>query len=97
MSGESSVLEVTAGPAASQKPTAKVLLVNSSGSSLVRADGVVVNGDTLFLSGAGAPTAATGADEAGIGSVYIDTTAGNAYLNAGTKAVPNWKLVTRAA
>lgn len=34
---------------------------------------------------------------ADIGSGYIDVTNGNWYINAGTKAVPVWKLVTRAA
>lgn len=104
MAGESQILEVTAGDAAGQKPTAKVLLVNSSGVSLHQADGMVVVGDTRFYVGAGAPVdytdgtpPATGEAEAGIGSVYIDTTNGKLYVNGGTKAQPTWKLVTSAA
>lgn len=54
---------------------------------------------TIFT-GAGAPsngTSGTGATVAGPGSIYIDTTGANAYINAGTGASPTWKLVTRAA
>jgi hypothetical protein len=57
-------------------------------------------GDVKEYIGAGAPVdgaAGTGFGVAGIGSRYTDTTAGNLYVNAGTKAVPVWKLVTRAA
>lgn len=56
--------------------------------------------EVCILQGAGAPTdgvAGTGAGFAEIGSIYLDRTNGNAYLNAGTKASPTWKLVTRAA
>jgi hypothetical protein len=42
-------------------------------------------------------TSGTGAGTAGKGSRYTDTTNGNLYLNANTKASPTWKLVTRAA
>lgn len=38
-----------------------------------------------------------GVGYADIGSGYIDVTNGNWYINAGTQAVPVWKLVTRAA
>lgn len=38
-----------------------------------------------------------GVGYAEIGSGYIDVTNANWYLNAGTKAVPVWKLITRAA
>lgn len=64
----------------------------------------VLGTETLILHGAGAPVdytdgdpAATGEGTAGIGSLYIDTTAGKLYLNGGTKAQPIWKLVTSAA
>ncbi|MFZ5650143.1 MAG: hypothetical protein ACOY4I_04725 [Bacillota bacterium] len=39
----------------------------------------------------------TGAGVAGPGSLCINRTAGNIYINANTKASPTWKLVTRAA
>jgi hypothetical protein len=56
--------------------------------------------DVVFLTGSGVPTdAVTGAGEAAKGSVYVDYTNGNLYVNggAGTKASPVWKLVTKAA
>lgn len=56
--------------------------------------------EVCVLNGAGVPVdgvAGTGAAFAEIGSQYIDRTNGNLYLNAGTKASPTWKLVTRAA
>lgn len=52
------------------------------------------------LEGDGAPVdgvSGTGAGFAGKGSQYTDYTNANLYLNAGTKASPTWKLVTRAA
>jgi hypothetical protein len=55
--------------------------------------------EVCFLSGTGAPTdgtSGTGATFGAIGSLYADYTNGNLYLNAGTKASPTWKLVTRA-
>lgn len=55
--------------------------------------------DVMALQGTGAPTdgtSGTGAGQAGKGSRYTDTTNANLYLNAGTKASPTWKLVTRA-
>lgn len=56
---------------------------------MMAAPGTPVNG----VAGTG-----TGAGFAGPGSVFIDTTAGNWYINggAGTKASPVWKLVTHA-
>lgn len=56
--------------------------------------------EVCLLNGAGVPAdggAGTGAGFAEIGSQYMDRTNGNLYLNAGTKAAPTWKLVTRAA
>lgn len=45
----------------------------------------------------GAVGTGTGATFLGKGSLYIDNTNGNIYINAGTLASPVWKLVTRAA
>jgi len=54
--------------------------------------------EVCVFQGAGVPTdAVTGAGFAEIGSLYLDRTNGNAYLNANTKASPTWKLITRAA
>lgn len=56
--------------------------------------------EVCVLNGAAAPTdggAGTGFGVAGPGSFYIDTVGANAYINAGSKASPVWKLVTRAA
>jgi hypothetical protein len=53
--------------------------------------------DVRQIYGAGAPTdGVTGANVAGVGSRYTDTTAGKLYLNGGTKASPAWKIVTSA-
>ena len=70
-------------------------------SDVAKAD-VRLTKEVCILQGAGAPVdggAGTGATFAEKGSMYIDRTNGNAYLNAGagTKAAPVWKLVTRAA
>src|SRR5229473_1694125 len=51
------------------------------------------------LQGAGAPTngtSGTGAGKAGVGSLYIDTTAGVWYTNTNTKASPTWTVITGA-
>lgn len=103
MSGESQILEVTAGDAAGQKPTAKALLVNSSGVSLFQSDGMVIAGDVRIYVTAGAPVdytdgdpAATGQGEAGIGSLCVRADTGKWYTNGGTKAQPLWKLITSA-
>jgi len=67
--------------------------------AILKAD-IRMSGEVCILNGAGAPTdgvAGSGATFAEIGSQYIDRTAGNLYINAGTKASPVWKLVTRAA
>jgi hypothetical protein len=53
--------------------------------------------DVQHLFGAGAPTAATGANQAQTASLYTDTVNAQIYLNGGTKAAPVWKLLTRAA
>jgi hypothetical protein len=60
---------------------------------------IIGNADQIReIVGAGAPTdGTTGANVAGIGSRYTDVTNANLYINAGTRASPTWKLVTRAA
>jgi hypothetical protein len=82
----------------------KVNLVDASGNALFTSTGLVLSGDTRLYTGAGVPVdytdgtpPATGEGEAGIGSLYLDTTNGKAYINGGTKAQPVWKLVTSAA
>lgn len=52
---------------------------------------------TLAMALTTAGVGGTGGGQAGPGSRYTDTTAGNLYLNGGTKVRPVWKLVTRAA
>lgn len=57
----------------------------------------IIDGDIVWMYKAGVPGAGDGVDVAGKGSLCSDITNGNLYINAGTKAVPAWKLVTRAA
>ena|ERR1700730_15407166 len=52
--------------------------------------------DLMHLYGAGAPSAATGANQAQTASLYTDTTNAKLYINGGTKAVPSWRIVTSA-
>lgn len=52
----------------------------------------LINNNVRTLSGAGPPTAATGAGDAGPGSRYIDYTTPAFYFNVGTKAAPIWTL-----
>lgn len=57
-------------------------------------------GDVCVLVGAGAPTSGasgTGDNFAGTGSMYVDKTNANLYLQIGAITSPDWKLVTRAA
>jgi hypothetical protein len=54
--------------------------------------------DVVVMVNTGAPVDGTTGDNfAGIGSMYIDSTAGNLYLQTGVISSPVWKLVTRAA
>lgn len=56
--------------------------------------------DVVVLVGAGVPTdgvAGTGLDFAGKGSIYVDTTNSNLYVQTAVSSSPVWKLVTRAA
>jgi hypothetical protein len=62
--------------------------------------GVRFKGNAGVTTGAGAPTngtSGTGAGKFDIGSIYLDTTNGNAYVNQGTKASPTWVCTTAAA
>jgi hypothetical protein len=52
--------------------------------------------DVQHIYGSGAPSASTGANQAAIGSLYTDVSAGKLYINGGTKASPSWKIVTSA-
>lgn len=104
MSNESSVLKVTTDGPGGKLPTGTVSIVDANSASIFTSTGLVVSGDTRMYSGAGAPVdytdgtpPATGEAEAGIGSIYVDTTNGKLYVNGGTKAQPIWKLVTSAA
>ena len=52
----------------------------------------------VFFSGDGAPVDGTTGDNfAGPGSIYVDFTNANLYVNTGTITASVWKLVTRAA
>lgn len=59
-------------------------------------DFITIGVDTVLFTNAGAPTT-QGAGFAGKGSICVDITNANLYVNAGTKATPTWKLVTRTA
>lgn len=51
----------------------------------------------MFLRGDGAPTdAVTGANVMDKGTVYVDSTNADWYMNAGTLASPVWKIIVRA-
>jgi hypothetical protein len=52
--------------------------------------------DLMHMYGSGAPSAATGANQAAPGSLYTDVVGAKLYLNGGSKAVPSWKIVTSA-
>jgi hypothetical protein len=54
--------------------------------------------DVVIMVDAGVPTDGTTGDNfAGPGSMYINSTAGNLYLQTGLITSPVWKLVTRAS
>jgi hypothetical protein len=54
--------------------------------------------DVVVMVNTGAPVDGTTGDNfAGPGSMYIDSTAGNLYLQTAVITSPVWKLVTRAA
>jgi hypothetical protein len=52
--------------------------------------------DVQHIYGAGAPSAATGANQAAPGSLYTDTTNAKLYIQGGTKITPSWRIVTSA-
>ena len=57
-----------------------------------------VSNNVVVMTGAGAPVDGTTGDNfAGPGSLYVDITGANLYVQAGTISAPVWKLVTRAA
>lgn len=59
---------------------------------------VRLDNDVVVMTGAGAPVdGTTGDNYAGPGSLYVDITGANLYVQAGTISSPVWKLVTRAA
>ena len=65
--------------------------------AILNAD-IRMTNQVCVLNGAGAPVDGTTGDNfAGIGSIYIDTTNGNAYLQTAVITSPVWKLITRAA
>ena len=54
--------------------------------------------DVVVMTGAGAPSNGTTGDNfAGPGSMYVDITGANLYIQTGLITSPVWKLVTRAA
>ena len=54
--------------------------------------------DVVIMVDAGVPTDGTTGDNfAGPGSMYIDSTGANLYLQTGLITSPVWKLVTRAS
>ncbi len=56
--------------------------------------------DIWEIADPGAPTSGTsgtGANFAGLGSVYTNTTNGYKYINTGTKASPTWSLLASSA
>jgi hypothetical protein len=54
--------------------------------------------DVVVMTGAGAPVDGTTGDNfAGPGSLFVDITGANLYIQTGLITSPVWKLVTRAA
>jgi hypothetical protein len=59
---------------------------------------LVLPSDVVVLVGAGAPVdGTTGDNVAGPGSMYVDTTGADLYIQTSLITTPVWKLVTRAA
>lgn len=68
------------------------------GNTSPRKGDVKLTNDVCILTGDGVPVdGTTGDDVAGPGSLYVDYTNANHYINTGTKAASVWKLVTRAS
>lgn len=55
-----------------------------------------MNDEVCIITKAGVPGATDGDGVAGPGSICVDTTNKKLYVNGGTKATPDWKLVTSA-
>jgi hypothetical protein len=54
--------------------------------------------NVVVMTGAGAPVDGTTGDNfAGPGSLFVDITGANLYIQTGLITSPVWKLVTRAA
>lgn len=71
-----------------------------SSTLLTLAVSLSMSNDVVLLTKAGVPVdggAGTGVGVAGPGSICVDYTNANLYVNGNTKASPTWKLVTRAA
>lgn len=68
-------------------------------STSINGASLVLTGDVKLILNAGVPTDGTSGTGLGAakGSLLIDTTNANLYINANTAASPTWKLVTRAA
>lgn len=65
--------------------------------AILKAD-IRMSNQVVIMNGAGAPVDGTTGDNfAGTGSIYIDKTNGNAYLQTSAITTPVWKLITRAA
>jgi hypothetical protein len=57
-----------------------------------------VSNDVVVMTGAGVPVDGTTGDNfAGPGSMFVDVTNANLYIQTGLITSPVWKLVTRAA
>jgi hypothetical protein len=53
-----------------------------------------LSNDIVLMTGAGAPTNGTTGDNfAGVGSLYVDITAGKLYINTGAITNPTWTIV----
>jgi hypothetical protein len=64
--------------------------------AILKAD-LRLSNNVCVLQKAGAPGSGDGAGFAGPGSLCIDTSGHDAYINAGTKTTPSWKKFTRAS
>jgi len=63
--------------------------------AILKAD-VRMSHEVCILSNAGVPDSSVGAGTAEKGSLCIDRSAGKVYVNGGSKATPDWKLVVSA-
>lgn len=63
--------------------------------AILKAD-IRMSHDVCVFPGSVAPSASVGAGFAGPGSLYVYLTTMKLYINGGTKATPDWKIVTSA-